>query len=298
MPLITIFTAPKPFTNPHIALIQRNAIRSWMQLAPEVEVFLMGDEIGMAEVANEFGVRHFTHVRTNELGTPYISSMFAIARENSQAPILAIANADIIFMPDFVHAVRSVASQVEEYLVLGRRWDLNVDKDFDFSIGWENRLKKEVNKRGKLHAPVGSDYFVFPRGQLTDMPDFTIGRSGWDNWTIFHARQSGWAVVDITRAAMVVHQNHDYSHLPGGQPPYDLPETQRNIALAGGMRNMYTILEANKMLIDGKIRAAPINLARLAHRLELAITTDEPKGLRKELIRRLRQVRRKYEDRD
>ena len=31
-PLLTLFTAPKPFTNPHIALIQRNAIRSWMAL--------------------------------------------------------------------------------------------------------------------------------------------------------------------------------------------------------------------------------------------------------------------------
>lgn len=297
MPLITIFTAPKPFTNPHIAMIQRNAIRSWMQLAPEVEIFLMGDETGMAEVANEFGIRQFAQVRTSELGTPYISSMIEIARVNSQAPILAIVNADILFLPDFVEAVRTVASQVEKYLIVGRRWDLDVDKDLDFSAGWDKHLKVEVTRRGKLHAPVGSDYFVFPKGQLSDMPDFTIGRSGWDNWTIYHARHSGWAVVDITRGAMVIHQNHDYSHLPDNKPPYDLPETQKNIALAGGMRNMYTILEANKMLVDGKIRPATIDLVRLLHRLELVITTDHPKGLRKALIRRLRHVRRRYEDR-
>ncbi len=31
-PALTLFTAPKPFTNPHIALIQRNAFRSWQAL--------------------------------------------------------------------------------------------------------------------------------------------------------------------------------------------------------------------------------------------------------------------------
>lgn len=296
MPLITLFTAPKPFTNPHIAMIQRNAIRSWMQLSPEVEVFLMGNESGMAEVAREFGIRHFEDVRCNELGTPYISSMLDTARRNSQAPLLMISNADIIFLSDFIRAVKTVRSQVDEYLILGRRWDLDVEAAIDFREGWEERVIDAVYKRGKLHAPVGSDYFLFPRNLLMEMPDFIIGRSGWDNWTIYHARQSDWAVVDITRAAIVVHQNHDYSHLPGGKPPYDLPETRNNIRLAGGMQNMYTILEANKMLIDGHIRPAPISIPRLIHRLELLITTDDPKGLRKSMIRRLRHARRRYEN--
>jgi len=43
MPLITLFSAPKPFTNPHIALIQRNALASWRALGPEVSAALVGD---------------------------------------------------------------------------------------------------------------------------------------------------------------------------------------------------------------------------------------------------------------
>ena len=43
MTLLTIFTAPKPFTDPHIDLIQRNALRSWLALE-DVEVFVVGDE--------------------------------------------------------------------------------------------------------------------------------------------------------------------------------------------------------------------------------------------------------------
>ena len=74
MPLITLFSAPKPFTNPHIALIQRNAIKSWT-LLPEVEVILLGEEAGLAEAARELGVQHIPHVERNANGVPLISSV-------------------------------------------------------------------------------------------------------------------------------------------------------------------------------------------------------------------------------
>ena len=54
MTFLAVFTAPKPFLNPHINTIQRNAIQSWMHLGTDVEVFLMGNEEGMAEVASEW----------------------------------------------------------------------------------------------------------------------------------------------------------------------------------------------------------------------------------------------------
>ncbi len=65
MAFLTIFTAPKPFTNPHINLIQRNAIQSWMQLE-DVEVILIGDEPGIPEAAREFGVRNVPDVARDE----------------------------------------------------------------------------------------------------------------------------------------------------------------------------------------------------------------------------------------
>jgi len=103
MPLITLFSAPKPFTNSHIAMIQRNAIKSWTLLS-DVEVILLGEEAGLAEAARELGVKHLTNVRRNESGTPLISSMFQLAREHSNSDLLCIINADMILMPDFVEA--------------------------------------------------------------------------------------------------------------------------------------------------------------------------------------------------
>src|SRR5215208_5174352 len=64
MTLITLFSAPKPFTDPHIAMIQRNAIKSWTLLSEsDVEVILLGEETGLAEAARELGVKYIPNVK-------------------------------------------------------------------------------------------------------------------------------------------------------------------------------------------------------------------------------------------
>src|SRR5215470_320731 len=59
--MLTIFATPKPFRD-HIAVIQRNAIRSWTLLRPACEIILMGNDEGTADIAAEFGVRYVPEV--------------------------------------------------------------------------------------------------------------------------------------------------------------------------------------------------------------------------------------------
>src|SRR3989304_5885244 len=121
MPMLPLFPAPKPFTNPHIATIQRNAIQSWLHLGEEVEVLLIGDEVGLADVATDLGVRHLPDVRSNQQNTPLVSSIFELARQASQSPLLAYLNADIMVMPDFVTASLKGVTQAERFLIVGQR---------------------------------------------------------------------------------------------------------------------------------------------------------------------------------
>lgn len=303
-PLLTIFSAPKPFTNPHIATIQRNAIQSWMHLGPDVSVFLVGEEAGMNEVATEYGVPVLDNVARNQAGTPLVNSIFELARQASQSPFLAYVNADILLMSDLLQATRQIASRAGDFhkqphfLLIGQRWDLNVDSLLDFSGDWEARLCQEVQTRGQLHDPAGSDYFVFPRQAFTQIPDFAIGRAGWDNWMIYHARQQGWPVIDGTPSIKIVHQNHDYSHLPGGKPHYDQPESQENMALAGGLRHMYMVLDAQYQLVDGRLRPPPLTMPRAIRAIERRLIPSQGqakplRGLRGGIARRFRRLRRK-----
>ena len=293
MPFLTLFTAPKPFTDPHINVIQRNAIQSWLHLDEDVDVLLIGDEDGLAEIASEFGVMHLPDVARNEWGTPLVSSIFGLAREASEGPLLAYVNADIMLMPDFVETARQVAAQVEKFLVVGRRWDLAVTQGLAFNLNWDQQLRADAHARGSLHAPSGSDYFIFPRSVFTDIPDFAIGRAGWDNWMIYCALQNRWPVVDATASLMIVHQNHDYSHLPGGVAHYDLEETQINAALGGGMRNMYMTLDANHEFVRGRVRRARPSRARILRKLERWMHPVLRQGIRWTMTRYLRRWRRK-----
>lgn len=275
MPLVTLFSAPKPFVDAHVAMIQRNAIKSWTVLS-DVEVILLGEEMGLAEAARELGVVHIPEVKCNHNGTPLISSMFELAREYSSSDLLCIINADIILMSDFIKAAESCRSRFERdrqnFVLLSQRWDLNVTEALDFSAGWETSLRSTVHGEGQLHRPAGSDFFLFPKSCYTDIPDFTIGRAGWDNWMIYKARRKKWRVIDGTPSVMIVHQNHDYSHLPGGKPHYEHPDTNENIRLAGGQANVrYTILDATHQLVGGKLVRPKMSSTRLMRRLELLL---------------------------
>ncbi len=291
MAFLTIFTAPKPFTNPHINLIQRNAIQSWMQLE-DVEVILIGDEPGIPEAAREFGVRNVPDVARDEKGIPIVKSVMEIGHTHSDSPLLCYANADMILMSDVVRAARQVAEQARDFLLVGQRWDLDLTGPLAFSRDWESRLRLEVARRGKFYSPWGIDYFVFPRHLYTEVPSFTIGRPAWDNWMVYHARTTFGMAIDASRDVLVIHQNHDYSHLPGGKPPYGSEVAKSNLAKAGGRKRVYNILDTNHELVRGRIRRPKVRVVRALRRLERMLINDEGKGWGWELSLRLQQMQR------
>ena len=266
---LTIFSAPKPFTDPHIRLIQRNAIQSWLHLGPDVEVILVGEEEGLAETADEFGVKLLSNVKRNRFGTPLVSSIFNLAREASQSPILAYVNADILILPDFVNAARLVNEKTDQYLIVGQRWDLDVREPLAFPETWVEDLKNRTEQFGRLHPRGGSDYFIYPRDCFKDIPDFAVGRAGWDNWMFYKARCERWPLIDGTRSIQIIHQDHDYRHLPKGQPHYRLPETTDNVQLAGGPRTIFNLLDADRQLVDGQIIKAELNREKRWREVEI-----------------------------
>jgi hypothetical protein len=136
---------------------------------------------------------------------------------------------------------------------------LDIKQPLEFSPDWEVRLLYEVKTRGRLHPPGGSDYFIFPHKCFAKIPNFAIGRAGWDNWMFYYARTKHWPVIDVSSSLTVIHQDHDYSHLPGGKPHYQMPESYENIRLAGGRRTIFTLQDADYTLQSGKLSRLPLH---------------------------------------
>ena len=246
--MITIFSCPKPFRS-HINIIQRNAIRSWTKLSRKLQVILLGDEEGMSAVANKFGIQQISNIGRNESGTPLVNSMFEAAAKAAIYDKMCYVNADIILMADFIYAVSRVFAEVPRSLMVGRRWNVDLKEPLDFTADWEQRLRTKVEQHGKLYRNFAIDYFVFPKGVWGEIPPFAIGRPGWDNWMLYEASSLNIPIIDLTKMATVVHQNHDYSHHPQGKVgAMKGKESKQNIKLAGEIAPVYSILDAQYCL--------------------------------------------------
>lgn len=266
---IAIFTSPKPFVDPHITTIQRNAIQSWKALGDSVEVWLIGEEAGLKETANELGVNYILEVERNAYGTPRIDSIFNVVRSKSSAEYCCYVNSDILLFPDLLKTIELVREKRERFLLVGQRWDLNVKESLNIHENWSDSFLKRTYSEGKLHAPAGSDYFIFPRNCFREIPPFSVGRAGWDNWMIFHARQAGIPCINATGAITAVHQNHDFSHLPQGRIHRKQPESLENMQLAGGRSHMFTLAEVSHVIVNSQIVRPAISRERLMREISI-----------------------------
>lgn len=249
--MLTLFTMPKPFRG-HIGVIQRNAIQSWLRLRPSCEIILLGDDEGTAAVAVELGVRHAPQVARNEYGTPLVNSLLREAERVAAYPLLCYVNADIILMSDFLAAVGQVIFEAPYFLLVGQRWDLDVEKPLIFDNDWESNLRSRVARKGQLHGHTGMDYFVYRTGLWGKVPPFAIGRRTWDQWLMYQARQQGASIIDLTKMVMAVHQNHA---LPVAKTITTHPEIEHNLALAEGRSYAATLSSAtHKLTRRGLVR--------------------------------------------
>jgi hypothetical protein len=253
---ITFFSVPKPFVG-HVGVIQRNALASWSRLGG---VIVFGDEPGVAEAARDAGARHVPDVAQNDYGTPLLSDAFRRAEELSDADTFCFVNADILLFDDIPSAARRLAPP---YLLVGESWNAVVTEPLSFEVGWEEAVRSlPLQKRGADAI----DYFVYSRGLYDGMPPFAVGRTAFDNWLIWKARDRRATVVDATGAVKTIHQAHDYSHGGSLAQIRVSPEAVQNRELAGGKQRLYSRFDATHRLIGRRLLPNPLRAGRVGER--------------------------------
>jgi hypothetical protein len=253
--LITVFSVPKPSVD-EIGLIQSNAVRSWVALAPDVQVVLVGGELGTAEMARKFGAEHIPVVMRSEQGTPLLDDAFARVDAIARHPILCFANCDIILLEDFLPAVRAAARFAPSFLMVGETRNLAVSEQLELGLkAVRASLQARALREGRSRGATAIDYFVFTAGLFDPVPPFVVGRARFDNWLVWRARQRG-VVIDASAAVVAVHEQHDYDHVDGGADEAHFGvEAERNLELAGGKGRLFTIYDASHRLSpDARVR--------------------------------------------
>jgi hypothetical protein len=251
---VTIFGCLKPFRGA-ADLAQRNAITSWTRLLPRPEILLFGGDDDTPAICAELGAQYVAGAARNKWGTVVLSHLFETAQRMASTRLLCYANADIILMDDFMRAVSTAAAR-RRFLMIGRRWDLDVTEPIGFGDPeWAKALRAHAHDNGRLHPSWGIDYFLFTRGLLDPVPPFAVGRPAFDNWFIYRARSRWAAVVDATQDVLAIHQNHDYSFHPDGRPGIrDSEEARLNETLAGGHEHIFLVDDRTHVVSDGMLK--------------------------------------------
>jgi hypothetical protein len=207
--MITIFSIPKPFVG-NDSIIQQDALRSWKRISG-AEILLYGNDGGLREIAETFGCKHISDIPISEYNTPYLDYVFNDAQKRASNDILCYVNSDIILNDIILDAI--IIAYGSDFLMTGRRIEIRTGNY-------------------QMMYP-GMDWFVFPKGMITDMPHFIVGRRGWDNWMVYHCRSRGIPVIDATGFVTAIHPKHDYSHVPGskGNGWRNCPESDYNLNL-------------------------------------------------------------------
>lgn len=249
--MFTIFTIPKSFTDPHISIIQKNAIKSWLSI-DGAEVILVGNDTGVKEVAIELGIKHIAGVKTNQFGTPLLDSAFSLVKQVAKNDIIIYSNADIILPNGLKEALVSLLNT--NFLAVGRRTDLDVVEEIDFTNkNATSNLEQKALKEGILHSPTGIDYFIFRKNSHENLPPLAVGRVGWDIWMTSNAKEKKIPLIDLTDSVLAIHQNHAYPAYNKGVERKTNPEAVENYSYIKTTKYIGGIADADWRLVNNKL---------------------------------------------
>ena len=134
------------------------------------------------------------------------------------------------------HAFNRLRAEGGKLLVAARQAPshlaLREDLRTRLGSGWIYRLQPltDAEKAEAMTRQAAERAMPLSAGMVDYLPECYVGRPRWDNWLIWETRRRGIPVVDASAVLTVLHQNHGYAHVPGGNGRdwSDGPETARH----------------------------------------------------------------------
>lgn len=253
-PLISIIACFKGFDT-YAAEGQRRALRSWMAYRPYIEIIMLCDDPGVAQVAKENGIKHVPGVEVTRHGIPYWKSVVLLGQHHASAPFVMFVNGDVVLRGSLMEPVIALTSRgITDFVLSGRRYDVNASaySDHHLPVGWETsdapveELQRALDPtHGNFGEAMRMDYFVFPRGKLKEetTPNFQIGMLKWDGWLWDQWEED--ARYDITSTILAVHFAHNNAvvyraHDDPSADPVIQEGVKHNMALETQHRRYFT----------------------------------------------------------
>jgi hypothetical protein len=246
--MLTLFTSAKAFRGRN-AVIQRNALRSWMLLHPAVQIILFGDEEGSQEVAWELGIHYEEHPQLTASGSIRLDYMFATAQRRGRYNTLCYVPCDTVLLPDFCDALNRVEALYGEFLMVGRSQELNLNtpRPFD-NCDWHQLLLERPLLESRQTSLDRTAYMAFSKNTcLVNIPQLAIESPICLKWLVGKALTDGIMVVDTSDMVTAIRQHCSAPGSVGAGVETRATRTkalEESLALCGRYRSLRTVANA------------------------------------------------------
>ncbi|KAL3855426.1 hypothetical protein ACJMK2_014637 [Sinanodonta woodiana] len=212
-PIITLFTSFKTDheMDSEKVLVYKNTLYNWQTLRPHVQLIYFTTENSTAGNLMLFDWNIVSISSPLEIKIPAIKDMYLQASKRYTTSWYGYFNGDILLTDDILETLEYISNVSDTFqnasiLIIGRR--INVFKVTYEQVRSQNGIKESARSRGSLYEIDAEDYFItnifFPWSKI---PAFVIGRAGYDNWIVGHARcDLKTIVIDATETLTAVHQ--------------------------------------------------------------------------------------------
>ncbi len=227
--------------------VQQSCMYSWK--ANGISVIAPSNEVGIKEKCADWdnitiidGVK-----RARELGfnnqCPIIGDMITRALPLIDTTMVGLINSDIIIEKDFAEKVQKIFDKYgyDIYLVGSRK-----DIDLHLTIHTPETYQQVLDlPRTPYDASTSSDIFITSkilwRQIAHKMPQFILGRYGWDNYLHFYAQVNQLKKFNCSEALPIIHCKHDYRHirLQENADEKHAASSQHNLELWKGFEKVY-----------------------------------------------------------
>ena len=243
--MITFITAFKSFDTFYLP-IQRSALFSYK--ANNIPVIAADTEKDAGEYCRSFpNVSLLKNIRTaQDIGfknrSPILKDLLIEALKLIQTPLVGLINSDILVPMNFKNSLQKMISQTsQQSFIAFTRYDLTLEEEIKTVKSLE---KLFILKSTIYDEATSSDLFISSYENFKiiarEIPEFILGRYGWDNWLHLYAR-GNFNCFNGTKALKTLHCRHDHSHILNqeGRPGRSATSSAYNISLLEPIRVKY-----------------------------------------------------------
>ncbi|MBX7136841.1 MAG: hypothetical protein K1X83_02570 [Oligoflexia bacterium] len=236
---LTIFSCPRNFVGLN-GVIQRAALASWVNLSPRPQIHLFGNELGVDEVAEEYGAKYTPHILRNDFDTPYLDYIVGEAEAAAAGPIVVYCASDAILKPGLLTALATAQARFPQFVMYSCR------KEIPAGILDADPTPPDIHRL---------DFFAFTKGIWAAMPGFVVGHRAAPRWLLHDAARHSVPVIDIRSPDICLHQQHDYKHTLWGSEErlISSPEASQDNHLADDVPQTPLTSFASHILEDGNL---------------------------------------------